>query len=572
MNIPLNQFEQYINETILARGLSYFRNGYVSEPEEIAHGVYEAIVEGSENYTVQLSLENGVVTDYVCNCPYDYGPVCKHIAAVLFYLQQDELEIRQKEKKTNGEKPASPSGRKVRKKRKTKADQIVELLEKVSHEELKQFIIERTVHNRSFRDLFLSTYAHYNSNESKKQYSQLVNSILRTASDRHGFIDWSSSRQVGIEISHLLATAQKQIENNNYKSAFYICTAVMEEMTEALQYSDDSNGDIGGSIYSACELFYEIVKNNTNEEIRNSIFDYCVNAFERNVYSGWDWHTDMLQIASIVLKSDSEFDKLMIIMDKHQESEYTQETIQDIKYQILLKVKGENEANIYLEQNISNSRLRRTAIVNSVAKEDFNRARKIAFDGIEHDEKDKPGLAKEWYDWLLKIAQATNDKENIIKYARYLLIDNFRNEQDYYQVLKQYIPQNKWDNYVNDIISDIRKTGRWTAQSLISNIYIREKWWDKLFEFVKQSPSLNTISEYEQYLAKDYSKELSEMYAVAVIKYLEQNMGRKHYQLACRYLRRIIKLGNREKANELIEKFRNDYPARKALMEELNNV
>lgn len=332
MNIPLNQFEQYINETILARGLSYFRNGYVSEPEEIAHGVYEAIVEGSENYTVQLSLENGVVTDYVCNCPYDYGPVCKHIAAVLFYLQQDELEIRQNEKKTNGEKPASPSGRKVRKKRKTKADQIVELLEKVSHEELKQFIIERTVHNRSFRDLFLSTYAHYNSNESKKQYSQLVNSILRTASDRHGFIDWSSSRQVGIEISHLLATAQKQIENNNYKSAFYICTAVMEEMTEALQYSDDSNGDIGGSIYSACELFYEIAKNNTNEEIRKSILDYCVEAFERNIYSGWDWHTDMLQIASIVLQSDSEFDKLMIIMDKHQESEYTQETIQDIKY------------------------------------------------------------------------------------------------------------------------------------------------------------------------------------------------------------------------------------------------
>lgn len=572
MNIPLNQFEQYINETILSRGLSYFRNGYVSEPEEIAHGVYEAIVEGSENYTVQLSLENGIVSDYVCNCPYDYGPVCKHIAAVLFYLQQDELEIKQKGKKTNEEKPTSPSGRKVRKKRKTKADQIVELLEKVSHEELKQFIIERTIHNRSFRDLFLSTYAHYNSNESKKQYSNLVNSILRTASDRHGFIDWSSSRQVGTEISHLLDTAQKQLENNNYKSAFYICTAVMEEMVEALQYSDDSNGDIGGSIYTACELFYEIAKTDSNEEIRKSIFDYCVDAFERGIYSGWDWHTDILQIASIVLKSDNEFDSLMALMDKDQESEYTQETIQDIKYQILLKVKGEDEANKYLEQNITNSRLRRAAIINAVAKDDFNKAGEIAFDGIKHDEKDKPGLAKEWYDWLLKIAQATNDKENIIKYARYLLIDNFRNEQDYYQILKQHIPKKEWNNYVNDIIADIRKKGRWIDQSLISNIYIREKWWDKLFEFVKQSPSLNTISEYEQYLSKDYSKELSEMYALAVIKYLEQNMGRKHYQLACRYLRRIIKLGNRDKANELIEKFRIDYPARKALMEELNNV
>ena len=559
MKIPFSQFEQYINETMLTRGLSYFQNGYVNEPEEIAHGQYEAIVEGAENYTVQLTIENDIVTEYVCNCPYDHGPVCKHITALLFYLQQDELEIKQKEKK-------------VHKKRKTKANQVVELLEKVSHDELKQFIIERTLHNRSFRDLFLSTYTYYNSNESKKQYSNLVNSILRTASDKHGFIDWSSSRQVGTEISHLLDTAQKQIEKNNYKTAFYISTAIIEEMTEALQYSDDSNGDIGGSVYFACELLYDIAKNNTDDKIRKEVFDYCVDAFERNIFSGWDWHTDMLQIASIILKSDSEFDSLMILIDKNQSSEYTQETIQNIKYQILLNGRGEDEANKYLEQNLTNSKLRRTAIENAIAKEDFNKARDIAFDGISHDEKHKPGLAQEWYDWLLKIAQATNDKESIIKYARLLLIDNFRNEQDYYQVLKQYIPHKEWGNYVNNIIVDIRKNGKWSAQSLISNIYIREKWWDKLFELVKQSPTLNTISENEQYLSKDYSKELSEMYGVAIIKYLEQNMGRKHYQLACRYLRRIIKLGNRDKANELIEKFRRDYPARKALMEELNMV
>ena len=565
MQIPLHQFEQYIDETILKRGLSYFRDGHVNEPERIATGMYEVIVEGTDNYTVQLSLDDGVVTEYVCNCPYDYGPVCKHIAAVLFYLQQDELEIKQKETKAKGE-------RKVRKKRKTKADQIIELLEKVSHDELKQFIIERTENNRSFRDLFLSTYAHFNSSESKEQYSNLINSILRTASGRNGFIDWNASQLVGVEISHLLDTVQKQIDSNNYRSAFYISIAVMEEMTEALQYSDDSNGDIGGCVYSACEILYEIAKDNNDEEMRKSIFSYCVDAFERNTYSGWDWHSDMLQIASIVLKSESEFDKLMILMDKVQDSEYTQETIQAIKYEILVKIKGDNEANKYLEQNITNSRLRRTAIVNAISQKNFQIARNIASDGIKYDEKDKPGLAKEWYDWLLKIAQATNDKEKIIEYARYLLIDNFRHEQDYYQILKQFIPSEKWNHYVENIIKDIKAQNRWTGSSHIYNIYIREEWWDKLLEIVKQSPDLNTISSYEQYLAKDYSPELVEMYSIAIINYLEHNMGRKHYKLACRYLRRIIKLGGRKKTNELIEKFRKDYPKRKALIEELNNV
>jgi hypothetical protein len=36
MQISIHQFEQFINETILKRGLTYFKNGYVSEPEEIA--------------------------------------------------------------------------------------------------------------------------------------------------------------------------------------------------------------------------------------------------------------------------------------------------------------------------------------------------------------------------------------------------------------------------------------------------------------------------------------------------------------------------------------------------------
>jgi hypothetical protein len=43
MQIPLNEFEQYINEKILARGLSYFKNGHVQEPELLSPGEYEFI-------------------------------------------------------------------------------------------------------------------------------------------------------------------------------------------------------------------------------------------------------------------------------------------------------------------------------------------------------------------------------------------------------------------------------------------------------------------------------------------------------------------------------------------------
>jgi len=58
MNIPLDQFEQIIDDTILKRGLNYFRKGFVEEPEELSHGYFEAILQGSEPYRVTVTVQD----------------------------------------------------------------------------------------------------------------------------------------------------------------------------------------------------------------------------------------------------------------------------------------------------------------------------------------------------------------------------------------------------------------------------------------------------------------------------------------------------------------------------------
>ncbi|MFV0472135.1 MAG: SWIM zinc finger family protein [Paludibacteraceae bacterium] len=37
---------------------------------------------------MQLALKNGIITEHICDCPYDFGTVCKHLAAVISYLHQ----------------------------------------------------------------------------------------------------------------------------------------------------------------------------------------------------------------------------------------------------------------------------------------------------------------------------------------------------------------------------------------------------------------------------------------------------------------------------------------------------
>lgn len=257
---------------------------------------------------------------------------------------------------------------------------------------------------------------------------------------------------------------------------------------------------------------------------------------------------------------------------KKRKGRITREEAQSIKYDILLKTKGETAAEKYLEQNITNSNLRREAIQKALKKKNFEKAISLAKDGVNFDLKDKPGLAKEWYDWLLKIAQAQNDSERIIEYARLLFIDNFRNEQDYYQILKQHVKPEKWVAFIESVIQDITTEKRWLDTGLIASIFIKEEWWDRLLELVKKSPDLNTIDHYGKYLSKNYSDEIVELYANGITKYMKNSMGRDHYQNACRYIRKIIKLGARDKANEIISYLRTEYPQRKALMEELAKV
>ncbi|MDT8418532.1 MAG: SWIM zinc finger family protein [Lutibacter sp.] len=567
MKIPLNQFELCIDEPILRRGLSYFKNGNVHEPEEITNGIFEAIVEGTDDYTVKMIIKNGSVEEYVCSCPYDMGPVCKHIVAVLFYLQQDELNIKPKSIPLKKQTPKEKKSKK-----KTVADEINELLESISLDELQQFIREKTTENPPFRNLFLYSFAHKSSDDSQQKYTKQIKQILRIAAGRYKFIFRNNAGYVGKEVRNLLNIAEKQFNNNHYKSTVYICCAVMEELTKALNFADDSNADISGNIEFACEFLFKVAKEKISEEIRNLLFKYCISAFEKQLFIDWDWHLEMLQLATELLKNEAEATQITNLLDTITLSEYEKQEAQTIKLNIIKKTQGETAANKFIAQHISNPNFRREVISKFIHLKDFEKAQSLAKDGIKQDEKNKPGLATEWYNWLLKIAMAQKDNEKIITYARLLFIHNFNNQQDYYQILKNNVPSERWSDFVEEIIRDILKTNRWQNFDLIAKIFINEKWWDRLLLLLQQSPSLRTIENYEKHLSKDYSPKLVELYATQVLEYMQDNVGRNYYQTVCRYLRRMIKLGGRETAEKIILILRTKYPQRKALMDELNKV
>jgi hypothetical protein len=565
MEIPLNQFEQYIDEKILNRGISYFENGHVTSFEELSPGIFEAIVEGTDDYEVSLTILNNNVTEYSCTCPYEYGSVCKHIVAVLYYLQQEEVGIKQSGKKKKGaRKPAT--------KRKTVSEQVDEMLGSVSHDDLKTFIKEQCISDLEFRRSFLSGFLYKTSADSPEKYREQVKNILRSAKGREGFIDWSRVGKVGKAVNAMLDIAMRHVDSGNYLSAIHICFPVAEEFVKALNFADDSNGDIGGNIETAFEILARISKSEITEEIRIHLLDQVLKYYRKNIFSGWDWHSYLLEIAIQLAKTEKEAGVILSLLHTHVDSEFESEQMTRLEYDLIKKMEGETEAEKFIDQNLDNPDLRRKALEKALKDKNFEKAKSLAHDGIKKDADDKPGLAKEWYDWLLRIALAQKDEPHAVEYARDLFIDGFRHDQDYYGILKQFIKPAEWKSFVEELIYEIKRKDHWSNIDVIGEIYITEQWWDRLLELVSETRHLPYIQHYEQYLSDKYPSELAVLYEKGITDYLKKMTGRDHYKEACRYMRRMIKLGASDRVNKLVANLRKEYPLRKALIDELNKL
>lgn len=82
------QWRELFAPHILQRGENYFYDGSVDglEAEENPDGTVtlSAMVAGTRDYDVEITLEYGLPVDMYCSCPYAAENLCKHMAAVLF--------------------------------------------------------------------------------------------------------------------------------------------------------------------------------------------------------------------------------------------------------------------------------------------------------------------------------------------------------------------------------------------------------------------------------------------------------------------------------------------------------
>ena len=85
--MKLKSFESDVERKIVERGLDYYRSGDVKKLEKVGENEFSAVVFGSKKYSVYIKTNGDEIVEHECDCPYDYGDVCKHKVAVFYAIR-----------------------------------------------------------------------------------------------------------------------------------------------------------------------------------------------------------------------------------------------------------------------------------------------------------------------------------------------------------------------------------------------------------------------------------------------------------------------------------------------------
>ena len=576
VKMNLNYFENSIEKKIVARGYEYYENNYVTSVEETEENVFEAEVEGTELYTVEVELDDQAnIIDTQCDCPYDMGDYCKHQVAVFLAVRDMKSNTSNASNWILQNNKESESVLKSPVPKKRKATDIEEILSDRTKEELVEFLLKLASENEEIKQRIELNFEDGNDEAEISKSIALIRTIIRNNSDRHGFVAYGDAYEAVKGADLVLEKARFAFEQNKTVHALQLSLCVIHEMMDLLQCADDSDGVIGGVIE---ETFAFIDKLMVDEELtpitKETMFNKLIEeAFNRR-YEGWtDWRIDLLESCSEIADTSDLRSKLethLVLMIENGEGDswsvnYLAERINLIRYHLVEKHDGQKMAQDFIKENLQYSNFREMAIESAMNKKDYDYVIKLTLDGEDKDKRLR-GLVEQWKKYRYKAFQLSGK----IDEQRGIAMDFILNGSfEYFKELKNTYVTNEWPSVYPKIIFLLENQKK-TYQDVYTRILIEEGEKQKLLEFVKGSPS--SVETYYKHLIPDFKDEIYTLF----LQYIEQSAARagnrKDYQRVCAIIRNLLKAGGKERAQEIKQKLFNNYAHRPAFRDELSRL
>lgn len=461
-----------------------------------------------------------------------------------------------------------------------KSDKVDLLLSKLDKKQLADFIRKECVNDRQFKDRFLALGAGTLFKPTAQTYTARVDKLIDKYSDRYGFIEYHLASEFNCAVMRILDEAHDAIANHQWDVAIAVLTGVAAASDDIINNGDDSDGELGAIVDECFKLWHKLCDDeNLPDNIKSEIFELALDRFNKQDLKGWDWWWDWIEIAIDLalnpVQQNSVFNALDAIPHKQDDKwDYDAKTALNYKLKLMSKFDSLDNQLKFMYDNVGNSDFRKKLLQIAWDESNFDEVLRLAKEGINHD-SEYAGLLSDWHKWEYKVYCQLGDKDNILLLARHFFFSGNRwGEVEYsmdkmYSRMKDLIPSDKWNDYVETLISESKSKNDTTR---LLYIYMQEKMWDRYMEYLRANPSAYNIDAAPIEVKKLYKGEIVNLYTVAVRRFFQRASSRDTYREGVGLLRNLIKYGGKSEADKIAYEQKTRTPRRPALIDELSKL
>ncbi len=558
-NFLLSNFEEHIDDIILHRAREYVLNQRVLEIQELSLGRFTAVVEGSERYLVQVSLEaestNAAlrrVTDISCTCPYDFGPYCKHEAAVLLALRE-RLSVGSENS--------------------LEASRLTEVLAGLSREQMEEIIL---AHARSDHIFTLGILTEYTDDPAKRVNADLRASIrteLARFTNSWGLIEYRAAFAAAEVFDRLFDQADFHLLRGAFRAAFDVSTTIIEEAAQATTHTDDSGGAMGAVVSRATEALQSIAEAEIDDTLRHDFISYVEKTVASDEFPDVsDWELALWRAATAVVRSSKEYEHLLGALQNALPPEapehdlggqYMREQLLVLMTQLMERFGEHEQAESIREKNRHLTAFRDALISRAWNEEDYHGVIVLAEEGIAND-SGLPGLLERWRVWALEAYRTANRTEEAQRVARDLVLDG---NASFLAAYRGLISADEWPSARGALIEEITASGGRTLR-VLPEILALEELWPQLVELVERDPLY--VTEYGGRLYSHFPERVRGVWSSLIMREARASSDRRAYRHLARSIERYAEVAGTDAAAEIRDAILLEFPNRPAMRDELS--
>ena len=572
--MTIQNFDKFVDKTLVKQGKGAFEKGKVSSLEELEDGLWVATVEEENAYEVEILLHKNTIRETSCSCEQKKKGVCWHMVAAFL-----AIEAKKQQEATKGKQGA-----------KGKKDNLKTLLEKISRTELEEFIKTYMTKNKVFKSDFELYFIDKNENNDFEK--KIVEIIDQTIKPRYRGGEPQNLPDLNKENKKHLKTINIYIGNSNYRDAFIFAKCLFVKLHEIIVKSSYLTNTFINNTNKVLDIIIFLAEDERVPlSLKEVLFPFLLEQMVKNTELYEDYYDNKLPQAgrklSITLQKEGDYlQAIDKVLDKNKILGSVRRFYTIEKIKLLSQLGKQKEADKIIDKNIAHPFFRRMKVDMLIEKKGYKAAKECLKEGII-ELKQRFGtenIVREWEELLSQIAKEEGDLDTMRKYYKKFAFYRDGDSQ-YYDNWKSTYTAEEWKKVIDKEIKKQETYYMEKKKALMSYwkvaivspilfmIYQKEDMYEALWEKVKDT-DISNILNYLYYLKKYYATEIMDKLCKEVIDFAENANYRTEYERIVFYIRKMLDDApeEKEKIIKLVEKLKHRHKKKYSFVQILNEI